>query len=74
MTGELVERNRRREEKGWEVQTFATPRFSMAGILCPVVLVYDINGARSRQSVVSALFSLSDAPLRSSSRSLRGLR
>lgn len=36
-------------ERNWregEGQTFATPRFSMAGILCPVVLVYDINGAR----------------------------
>lgn len=27
-------------------QTFATPKFSIAGILCPAVLVYDINGAR----------------------------
>ena len=34
-----------RRRKG-ERQTFATPRFSIAGILCPVVLIYDINGAR----------------------------
>lgn len=25
--------------------TFATPRFSMEGILCPACLEYDINGA-----------------------------
>ena len=28
-----------------EGRTFATPRFSMAGILCPARLGYDINGA-----------------------------
>ncbi len=47
------ERRRRGEEgkgkgKGGG-QTLATPRFSMAGILCPVVLVYDINGARLKK-------------------------
>lgn len=32
--------------RGGRRQTFATPKFSIAGILCPVILVYDINGAR----------------------------
>lgn len=31
-----------------EEQTFATPKFSIAGILCPIVLVHDINGARHK--------------------------
>ena len=46
------ERRRRGKEwkgKGKGGQTLATPRFSMAGILCPVVLVYDINGARLKK-------------------------
>ena len=52
--------------------TFATPRFSIAGILWPACPKYDINGAHPK-SVVSFLFSLY-APLRSNSRSLRGFR
>ena len=63
---------KREQVRDKKKQTFATPRFSIAGILWPMILVHDINGARS-QSVVSALFS-SYAPLRSNSRSLRGLR
>ena len=55
-----------------EVLTPATPRFSMAGILCPVVpkIRYQLS---SPQSVVSCSFQ-KYAPRRSNSRSFSGLR
>lgn len=58
------------------VLTLAIPKFSIAGILCPIRLKHktDINQAHLK-SVVSVLFRTGgwNAPRRSSSRSLSGL-
>jgi len=53
-------------------RTFAAPKFSIAGILCPVASQKRIDINAAQKSVVSAPFS-EYAPRRSSSRSVSGL-